>query len=83
MTSFEIEKLINECYQVITERQLDLSRTDYIVIRNTEIGVAIPDEVKENRAAWRDEINTKQQRIAELEIELEEARAREAEERER
>jgi len=82
MTSLEIENLINLSYQKIITCKNELTRTDYVVIRNTELGVEIPSDVKEARANWRDEINTEEQRIVELEIELEEARKREEEERE-
>ena len=48
---------INELQGKILEHKSYLFSTDYVVIRESETGEPIPDEVKVNRAIARSEIN--------------------------
>lgn len=78
MNSLEIEAQINVLYGKISENKNYLKETDYIVIRDTETGVAIPAEVRQARAAARDRINAYEAEIAELEAEKQVALEEEA-----
>lgn len=67
MTQQEITMAINEKAAQINERKRRLASTDYIVIRADEQGTAIPADFKNERQGWRDDINTLEAEIAELE----------------
>ena len=58
---------INELQGQILEHKSYLFSTDYVVIRESETGEPIPDEVKVNRALARSEINRLKMEIKELE----------------
>ena len=58
---------INEKQSKILEHKSYLFSTDYEVIRESETGEPIPDEVKVNRAIARSEINRLEMEIKELE----------------
>ena len=61
-------KTKNGCFEAqILEHKSYLFSTDYVVIRESETGESIPDEVKVNRAIARSEINRLEMEIKELE----------------
>ena len=62
---------INELQGKILEHKSYLFSTDYVVIRESETGEPIPDEVKVNRAIARSEINRLEMEIKELEKQVE------------
>ena len=62
---------INELQVQILEHKSYLFSTDYVVIRESETGEPIPDEVKVNRAIARSEIDRLEMEIKELEKQVE------------
>ncbi|WP_446787380.1 hypothetical protein [Macellibacteroides fermentans] len=62
---------INKLQGQILEHKSYLFSTDYVVIRESETGEPIPDEVKVNRAIARSEINRLELEIEELEKQVE------------
>ena len=62
---------INRLQGQILEHKSYLFSTDYVVIRESETGEPIPDEVKVNRAIARSEINRLKMEIKELEKQVE------------
>ena len=71
MSINEILNQINVQGSIISENKVYLERTDYIVIRNTEHGEDVPQDIKEARDAARAAINAAEQRIIELNNDLE------------
>ena len=67
----EKQNLINQKQSKILELKSYLFSTDYVVIRESETGEPIPDEVKVNRAIARSEINRLKMEIKELEKQVE------------
>ena len=62
---------INRLQGQILEHKSYLFSTDYVVIRESETGESIPDEVKVNRAIARSEINRLELEIEEIEKQME------------
>lgn len=62
---------INRLQGQILEHKSYLFSTDYVVIRESETGEPIPDEIKVNRAIARSEINRLEMEIEELEKQVE------------
>lgn len=67
----EKQNLINQKQSKILEHKSYLFSTDYAVIRESETGEHIPDEVKVNRAIARSEINRLEMEIKELKKQME------------
>ena len=67
----EKQNLINQKQSKILDLKSYLFSTDYVVIRESETGEPIPDEVKVNRAIARSEINRLKMEIKELEKQVE------------
>ena len=67
----EKQNLINQKQSKILELKSYLFSTDYVVIRESETGEPIPDEVKVNRDIARSEINRLKMEIKELEKQVE------------
>lgn len=67
MTQSEILAAINEKAAAINELKRELNATDYIVIRAKEQGTNLTADFKAQRQGWRDDINTLETEIAELE----------------
>ena len=67
----EKQNLINQKQSKILEHKSYLFSTDYVVIRESETGKHIHDEVKVNRAIARSEINRLEMEIKELEKQME------------
>jgi hypothetical protein len=67
MTQQEKTEAINGKAAEINELKRKLSATDYIVTRDLEQGIAIPDDFKNERQGWRDDINALEIEITELE----------------
>lgn len=67
MTQQEKTAAINEKSAAINELKRKLASTDYVVTRDIEQGVDIPVDFKNERQGWRDDINTLEAEIAELE----------------
>ena len=67
----EKQNLINQKQSKILEHKSYLFSTDYVVIRESETGEPIPDEVKVNRSIARSEIKRLEMEIKELEKQME------------
>ncbi len=67
MTQEEKTKTINEKAARINELKRSLDSTDYIVTRAIEQNIEIQPEFRTMRQSWRDEINTLEIEIGELE----------------
>lgn len=59
---------INEKYSEILACKEYLNSTDYMIIKRSENGYAVPEEVLLNRSNMRERINTLQNEIKELEL---------------
>lgn len=66
----EKQNLINKKQSEILEHKSYLFSTDYTVIRNQETGQAIPEEILQERARSRFQINDLEDQIKILEEEL-------------
>lgn len=74
----EKQKQINQKQSKILEHKSYLFSTDYVVIRNQETGQAMPEDVLQERAQTRLQINELEEQIRVLEVELEQERQLEA-----
>lgn len=63
---------LNELYAQIATAQNYLNDTDWMVIRHSETGVEIPEEVLSNRAEKRDEIDRIREEISRMLSDIEE-----------
>ena len=68
----EKQKEINQKQSKILEHKSYLFSTDYVVIRNQEMGQAMPSDIITKRAEVRADINLLEQEILLLEIQLSE-----------
>lgn len=66
---------INKKYAEINELKAMLVNTDYHVIKETEGGYSVPQEIIDERQDARNRINVLEAEIAQLEAELEDASA--------
>lgn len=74
----EKQKQINQKQSKILEHKSYLFSTDYVVMRNQETGQAMPEDVLQERAQARLQINELEEQIRLLEVELEQERQLEA-----
>ena len=58
-----VELKNNKIYELKTEANLKLSKTDWIIVRNSEKGTAIPDEISTKRDAIRSVVEKKETAI--------------------
>ena len=66
----EKQKQINQIQGQVLEHKSLLFATDYVVIRNQETGQPIPEDVLQERAQARFQINELEEQIRALEAEL-------------
>lgn len=68
MTQEEINGQLNAQYTLIMDRKSKLAATDYVASKIAEGKATISDyaDVIEQRQAWRDDINTAEEMVAEL-----------------
>ena len=70
----EKQKQINQLQGQVLEHKSLLFATDYVVIRNQETGQPMPEDVLQERAQARLNINELEEQIRVLEVELEQER---------
>lgn len=73
----EKQKQINQLQGQVLDHKSLLFATDYVVIRNQETGQPMPEDVLQERAQARLQINELEEQIRALEAELAEERKKE------
>lgn len=76
-----MENLINKKYAEILEQKAYLNATDYLIIKDSELGCGVDEEILEARKTARDLINKITREIEALEKELAESELKPIQER--
>ena len=63
-----MENLINEMYAEILEKKAYLNSTDYLIIKDSELGCGVDVEVLQKRSDARDRINAIELEITKAEV---------------